>query len=364
MRILGCSCLLAVLLLELPTEAAEPPAPNAFLDQPVPESLIPLSANPKLPKTEAPFLQFNSFEERMENLQSVAQRPIVYPDGLVKFIQSGDRTSDWDKGKVLFLRERDGSPAGNTVRNYLTPFLEAMTLTWKYDSARDAVVTDFKWHRDDSRTSGQLLDVLLHAQPSATKPLHLQLIDLYFRAVDSHTQTAWFDPFWKYYFDHHELDPDDSWRIAFDALLSKPENFPQVWKLRFVDDVRHHFMPSFVTNLLAATMRDEKGDEHVIIVNDEPEMMSPGEGYVSYYVFDPSGKFERGGVLNSGHRSENTCAWIDTGGTDLTIRTFFNGSSPIDTLYVLTDHGLAIKQLQDSSSIGLGCGRVVYSTSP
>jgi hypothetical protein len=123
-------------------------------------------------------------------------------------------------------------------------------------------------------------------------------------------------------------------------------------------------MPSFVRNLLAKPFRDEKGSEHVIIVNDEPEETSPGEGYISYYVFDPSGKFEIGGVLRSGHRGESTCAWVDSGETNLAIRTFFNGSGQVDTSFVLTDHGLTIKQPQSDFSAGLGCGQAIYSTYP
>ena len=336
----------------LPVRAAAPPTQDDFLDHPVSPSLIPPPANPALKSTAAsPFLQFNSFVDRMKNLQAVAQRPIVYPSDFTEFIQDEDSKSDWNKSDVLFLTERNGSPTGNTTREYLTSSLDALTLKWKYDSALDAITTDFKWHRDDPRTNGQLLDVLLHVQPAATKPLHLQLIDLYFRATGSPTQTGWLDPHWKYYFVHHELDPDDTWRIAFDALLSKPENFPQVWKLRFIDDVRRYFMASFVENLLTKPVLDDAGREHILVVNNEPEVVSPGEGSACYYVFDLNGRFEQGGIYVTGHRCEDTSAWVDPSGRQLTLRVFFNGSSKFDQQFILTKSGLVLQGITDNEGL-------------
>jgi hypothetical protein len=297
----------------------------------------------------------------------MAQRPVVYPAGFVDFIQTEDSKSNWDKGFVLFSTERDGSPAGKTMRDYLTASFYALTLTWQYDSVRDAISTDFKWHRDDPRTNGQLLDVLLHAPSSASKPLWLQLIDLYLRATRSHSQTGWLDPHREYYFNHHKLDPDDSWRIAFDALLSKPENFLKVWKLRFIDDARNYSVPGFVDNILAKQMLDDRGREHFLVINVQSPMINKGQGSFSYYLFDETGKFEKGGLINGGQDFGDDHAWLDWGKTNLTIRsnqTLRNGSYEVEASFILTEHELVLKAPPTGIYANNRMGEVLYDTSP
>jgi hypothetical protein len=337
-----------------------------FLDQPVPLELIPQHPHPDMPGIDFSHIPvFNSFADRLTNLQIVAQRTILYPDGFVDFIQSEDSKENWDKGLVLFSSERNGYPVGNTVRDYLTASLDALTLTWKYDSSRNAITTDFKWRRDDPRTSAQLMDVLSHTPSSAIKPLYLQWIDSYFRATGAPAQTAWIDPHQAYFWDHHKLDPDDAWRIAFDALLSKPENFPQVWKLRFIDDVRSCgvLSPSCVDNILAKPMRDDKGREHFLVINVQ------NTSFV-YYLFDETGKFERGGLLSGNQgfgdmaSGGNDVAWLDVGKTNLSLRSkqrLPNGSYELEATFILKEHGLVLEKYQGIFPQGV-LGDVLYDT--
>ncbi len=88
------------------------------------------------------------------------------------------------------------------------------------------------------------------------------------------------------------------WLDAFDALLSKPENFPLAWKVRFSASSRNMMMiPKWVTNLTVGKIKDEKGVMRLLVVNDQEEMFNPGPpGSFSYYVFDLDGKFLGGGI--------------------------------------------------------------------
>src|ERR1700733_4136019 len=56
MRIRACSWLIAFLSLSLPISASQAAAPDAFLDQPVPPSLIPHPADPHLDENSRLFL--------------------------------------------------------------------------------------------------------------------------------------------------------------------------------------------------------------------------------------------------------------------------------------------------------------------
>jgi len=351
---------LTFLFLSLPLFAGETPA---FLEQPVPAALIRPPANPDMKSTPSQsFLQFDSFLDRMANLQAVARRPILYPAGFVNFIQTKDHKSDWDKGTEFFLSERNGSPVGSTTRDDLTSSFRALDLTWKYDGLRDAIATDFCWRRDDSRSAAELTDVLLHTNPNIPKPFYLRIIDYFMYLRGAHGESAWIDPHWRYYFNHHHLAPDDSWRIAFDALLSKPKNFPRAWTLRFAEDARINFTSSFVENFLAKEMPDDKGRHHIVVLNAQYAMGNKSPGSFSYYVFDQDGGFEMGGILNGVRGFSNASAWLDSGKNILTVQSQGNVPNLSQTTYVLTDHGLLPASPGISTWIG-GDG-VLYKTAP
>lgn len=337
---------LLLTVLSAQTIKAETPSPaqpvagtKSFLDERVAPELMPHPTDPSMPHTNfSHIVAFKSFAERLKDLQAAAHKPITFPDGFEEFIQTEDSQSNWDKGLVLFSTERNGVPTGDILRDYLSTSLDQLTLTWKYDAARDAIITDFRWRREDPRTARELVDFLSHTRP----PAHEYLVRK-----------------------SHRKGFVDPWLAAFDALLSKPENLPQVWKLRFLDDIRKYFSQTIIDNLLAQPIYDSEGRKHFVFVNDQPEVISPGEGSICYYIFDESGKFERGAVLNSGHRCEETCAWINKpGNATLTVRTFFNYSTAVDTTFTLGKKGLVAKQPQDPLGPEQGCGKVLYATSP
>ncbi len=53
-------------------------------------------------------VEFDTFAARMENLNSVIPKPIVYPAGYAEFVEKKDGERDWKAGKVFFLGEGSG----------------------------------------------------------------------------------------------------------------------------------------------------------------------------------------------------------------------------------------------------------------
>lgn len=328
------------------TNAAPANPPDAFLDQPLPPGYVPHSPqppeNPNV-KWSPDMVSYLSYQERLSTLKKLTPRRLVLPEGFEALIADGDRTSYWDGGgDVLFLNERNGvSYEGNTYRTFMTWSLGCLGLTMTYNPASDTLMTDFPWRRNDPRNAKELVDYLTkYKAPSYQSLLDMRLVE---KASSGNQSKGICDP----------------WLDAFDALLNKPENFSCVWRLRFLDDHRRFFDEPYTINLLAHHMHDEKGGKHVLFVNDEPEYVIPGEGYIAYYLFDPNGKFEKGGILRSGHRCVNTSVKLNDAATELTMRGLFNASHEVDTRFVLTDHGLIIKN-QDTLSAGLGVGKLVY----
>ena len=260
-------------------------ASDAFLDQPIPQSLLPPPFKPHSKDCDtSKLVQFASYEARMDNLRAVLPKPIIFPDGLAAFVHQQDLGTDWDKGKVFFLSERNGMSLlnGATVRNLLNLSISALDLSWKFDPENDSIITDFWWHRDDTRTSRELVYFL------STTPCKSSL-----------NHPGVFDP----------------WQIAFNALISKPENLPRVWPLKFAADDRCFCLSFILNNLVTGKITDNRGTDHFLVVNDQEEFRNPGPpGSVSYYIFDANGKFESGGIYTVGYRCFADSAWIDSDG--------------------------------------------------
>jgi hypothetical protein len=311
MRICAYPCVIAFLVSGGLIHANQAQVPDAFLDQPIGVTQYMLTG----------------YSEQLSQMQKIVSKPIIVPDGVVDFV------TRINKGYFVTSTGIGAGPdaSKDTKRGFLNMSCPRLGLAWNYDPARDAIVLDFPWRRDDSRTPQQLIDFLTHSRiPRAP--------------------TEQLDPQAWYYMKYHWLAPDDSWRIAFDALLTKPENFPNVWKLRLGEDMRStNFALMPVNNLLTSKMKDAEGAEHILIVNSQPEFSNPGPvGSISYYVFDLNGKFEQGGLCSIGYRCMDASVWLDPAGKQLTLRVFNNGSYQIDEKFALTTKGLIIGDVLDN----------------
>jgi hypothetical protein len=188
-----------------------------------------------------------------------------------------------------------------------------LDLLWAFVPSRNAIVTQFKWVQDDPRTAAELVRILT-TTPPPPDPITFE----------------------------RKKNP---WQVAFDALLSKPENFPHVWPLRYVADDRTFFHIPSVTNLVARTITDAEGVGHILIVNDHPEFENPGPpGSMSYYLFNKDGHFESGGVWTVGYRCFADSAWLDADGRRLWVRVYNNGSQRRDSIFTVEKGQLVRKE--------------------
>ena len=172
-----------------------------------------------------------------------------------------------------------GVPQDGKVRNLFQLLCLTLGLSWSSDPGGQVIDLDPTWKRDDPGTGRELLAVLLDTRPER---LHQLKTDPKANLVGGHGPLP------------------DAWRLAFDALLSRPENFACAGTLRLYHDSHGHARgmslhvvdPLFVGRLLAAD-----GRAQVLVLNRQ-EMGSTKDnpGDLAYYLFDEDGRFAQGGV--------------------------------------------------------------------
>jgi hypothetical protein len=257
----------------------------------------------------------------VQELSRIIGKPVLLPLGVSDFVKE---INGWNTGfRVPFWIRIGLNNETPTLRDVLAQTASSMGMKWSYEPKKDRVVLDFAWRRSDVRSGEELAHVLETTSASTS------MQDL------------------RYYWTQDALPPHDTWQIAFDALLSKAGATSNVWKVRLADDLKRGVPPRPVINMLSAKMKDQSGKEHLIIVNDQPLIVSPGEGTFSYYVFSLQGKFEQGGLFGSGWRCEDPSAWVEGGETQLTFRGFFNKFSKMDQHFTLDEKGLVLRDVLD-----------------
>jgi len=327
------------------------PAFNSLLDSPISPQLIPTHiATPGEPPVDySRVLNLNSFVERLKFVKAVVHYPIVFPDGLVDFIEEVDSQTNWKQGPSLFTSELDGAVVGgsikpsNIVRDYLNTAFDELYLKWKYNADKDLITTDFTWHRENTLSARDLVKILALTRPASFNNLVMES----FRDQARNLRTTVTDP----------------WIDAFDALLSKPENFSRVWKLRFIDDVQVP-PPICIDNVLANYIRDDTGREHFIVINLH-------DTNFTYYLFDENGRFEKGCLLKGNQGFGDIFQmggvdWILSGKTNINItsgKSFSNDSSEFDASFILKEHILVLERYQGLYPRG-PLGEVLYETNP
>jgi len=303
--------LLALACLAVPSVSTQAEKPDAFLDKPVVFATYPADG------TELP-----SYSDHINRLSKAIGKPIVLPDGTLAF---ADAASKWKIGSGFCTWGGLGPETYPTTRKLLDMDCHSLGMKWRYDPRRDAIKLDFAW-----RFNAPL--PLLKLRAALLNPTVLDGSSFCLTSSGSTTVKAVPDPIY-----------------ILDALLSKPENFRKAWQVRFAEDLKMTFFASKCDNLLAGKMNDQTGLEHVLVLNEQPFDPNPGEGTMTYYVFDQNGRFEQGGIFAGGWRCHNASAWMETGNLRLTIRTFINFRDQIDQHFVLTDKGLILHDAVDGS---------------
>jgi hypothetical protein len=254
---------------------------GAFLDRPFPTDIkLETKWDPPEsgtgPGVEYHMLGVASVPQCIGFLQKMSGKQIVLPLPLEAEVREELMTNDQPTRGSSWGVEKD-----KPIRDIFNRLCLSINVTPSYDPAGDKIVLRMDWQRDDPRTGAELVRFLQTETPVPWEKLLSGPVNL----VGGH---GW------------ALDP---WRMAFDALLSKPENFSSAGFLR-VDENEHAWgLGNFpVLNLLSHKMRDRtSGRVETLVLNGQGQMMikqDPGD--IAYYLFDESGKFLKGGIYAMG----------------------------------------------------------------
>jgi hypothetical protein len=246
-------------------------APNPA-DAALAKASVPPAPSPGTPMT---------YLQRLERLEKEVGEPVEFqPSDFVSFL------IDYNAGKrdfgVVWMADA-GLPAPGAKAKFLDDECGYLGLQWHEDVARHVVVLRPSWCRDDPRDARDLMRVLTQERPTS---------------VNDETILTGQGKF-------------DAWRIAYDALLTKPENFPAAWRLR----TKEQISPSIhigiqcnepIPNSFAEAINDDSGRRALIIIDrlssqplTENHSLPLGpiswtwhlvSHYSTYHVFDENGR--------------------------------------------------------------------------
>jgi hypothetical protein len=282
MRFFPLGIIGAGMLAFFPNLHGENPVKNdGFLDQPLPVGL-PLATewdngpDGKSLGVKYSVLRMGSVEQEVQLLSSLVGKRIALPAYI-----AAELKTDNDPGQKGYW----GLEKNQEVRPIFNRVCFSLGMVWRYEPLRDDIALDMKWRRDDPRTREKLVGILNQTAPVDWDKLPWGSANI-LGGKD------------------HALDP---WRVAFDSLLSKPENISTAGQVRIFHDRHVELMPGPfpVMNLLSKKMRDVSGRAETLVLNTQIQMsnkQSPSR--VAYYLFDQDGKFIKGGVYAMGEDAE------------------------------------------------------------
>ena len=251
---------------------------DSFLDRPLPADLklgsfTAPSADGKEPDVKYSGLEMGPLGEEVQWLGRLSGKRIVLPDYLAAAL-ARDHAGPAKGGFWGVTKNQQVRPLFNEI-------CFSIGMTWRYDPQRDDIVLDMAWRRDDPRSGTECVDVLNREAPVSWEKLPAGPVNL----VGGHGKAL------------------DAWRVAFDALLSKPENLSTAGRVRIYHDSGSESVGGAfpVVNLLSKKMRDISGRPETLILNTQLQMTNKeAPGPVAYYLFDEQGRFIKGGIYAMG----------------------------------------------------------------
>jgi len=254
--------------------AGDSPAP--FLDRPLPTEVLarlhPVSApDPDHPgkSVASPMIAVPSFAAAIDLLQKLSGKKVVLDKDLGTW-PGAEQEQVWGVSMGFAKDEK--------VRDLFERICQFAGLTWKYDPASETLFASPEWKREDPRGAQELIRLIEQKPPMRSEQLGTAAEP---NRVGGHSPLL------------------DGWRIAFDALLSKPGNYASAGTLRVYHDTHGHvYFGAFpVQNDFAGTIRDARGGQAIVVLNEQESMSNKDSaGDLAYYLFDENGQFLAGGV--------------------------------------------------------------------
>ncbi len=272
--------LLAILALTTSLRAELPVKVDSILDQPISVKLLtnldtPCTLVSKSDHQEHFMLTIPPYQQCISLIEKLSGKKVVQPKGMPVW-QESSRLETGNGGL--------GVSSDEPLRNFISRICSiSLGLKWHYDGKQDVIVLDYPWTRDDPRSLKELADALIETNPVSWKNLPA---DPQPNQVGGHGML---------------LDP---WRVAFDGLLSKPENYLPCSAVRFFHNTHGNTEFAAMTDpdtLFSGKVCDNNGQEMILVLNkQESPSTESGPGDVAYYLFDTGGRFLKGGVYSLG----------------------------------------------------------------
>jgi len=219
-------------------------------------------------------VSLRSFAKSAKVLEELAGKKVILPEGI-------DEWPNQHSEKNWGLQSGVGRN-NLTVKQTFEYICLFMGVTWKFDAERDVIVLTPQWKRDTMCSGKELITTLLERKPVDWMKLEAGEKN----GVGGRDKAL------------------DDWRIAFDALISKPENYAKAGSVRLFNDTHTAGgAMSFLEYALAETLTDDAGRQRILVLNWlSPRTSKSGPGNFAYYLFDPEGKWIKGGVYSVDYR--------------------------------------------------------------
>ncbi|CAN5771483.1 hypothetical protein BH09VER1_BH09VER1_46080 [soil metagenome] len=250
----------------------------------------------------------------------------------------------------LWLKRGEGDSRTETkvtAGQFLDVMCKRLVLQWRLDAEGRVVVLDLGWRREDARTAGELLQVVMSGSQSPGVMPRFSAEQYAEKRRDASRGIY-----------RERMLHDEEWQDAFNALLSKRENFAKAWRVRQQSAAENVvFEPRAVQPVLAQGMVGTTGKRYVLVLTYQPISMYPGHGTFAYYWFAEDGRMAGSGLVTSGWRCALVEAKIEDNAaaaepSTLRVDLMWNTREPLTARFQLGETGL----VRVSVANGVGAG--------
>ena len=249
---------------------------TAFLDRPLPPEVLSMihlvpTPDPNKPsvQVQSPMISVCSLAGAIDLLEKASGKKVILDESLGTWPGEAQEKV-WGLGMGVNKDEK--------ARAVFEKVCEFAALDWSYNAASGTISVVPQWKRDDPRGMQELINLVAQTKPEPWVKLPTSPTP---NRIGGHGSTL------------------DEWRIAFDALLSKPTNFSSAGTLRVYHDSHGHFnlCPFPVQNDFAGPIQDGQGGREILVLNEQLSLSNKDSaGDLAYYLFNEDGKFLKGGV--------------------------------------------------------------------